>query len=81
MSGLHHAFTVEIRAAPERVWEALTDPRLTRRWYWGQSPQTDWKVGSPIRYQAQDGQVGQDGEILDGGSGGQRVLCPMRESS
>ncbi|GAA4238009.1 hypothetical protein GCM10022254_52180 [Actinomadura meridiana] len=40
-------YTTYIRATPERLWKALTDPALTRR-YWGVAFETDWAPGSPI---------------------------------
>ncbi|NLU70870.1 metalloregulator ArsR/SmtB family transcription factor [Streptomyces sp. HNM0574] len=36
-----------IRTTPERLWQALTDPAFTRR-YWGVALETDWAVGSAM---------------------------------
>jgi uncharacterized protein YndB with AHSA1/START domain/DNA-binding transcriptional ArsR family regulator len=43
-------YTTYIRTTPERLWQALTDPVFTLR-YWGIGLESDWKVGSPIRLQ------------------------------
>ncbi|WP_042800481.1 SRPBCC family protein [Streptomyces sp. C] len=40
-------YTVYIQADPARVWQALTDPAYTRR-YWGLTFETDWAVGSTM---------------------------------
>ncbi|MER5873441.1 SRPBCC domain-containing protein [Streptomyces sp. NPDC002044] len=40
-------YTLYIQADPARVWQALTEPALTRR-YWGLSFETDWAVGSTM---------------------------------
>jgi uncharacterized protein YndB with AHSA1/START domain len=40
-------YTTYITTTPERLWQALTDPAFTRR-YWGLSFETDWKPGSPM---------------------------------
>lgn len=40
-------YTVYIQADPARVWQALTDPAYTRR-YWGLTFDTDWAVGSTM---------------------------------
>ena len=40
-------YTTYIKTTPERLWQALTDPAFTRRW-WQTSFETDWKVGSPM---------------------------------
>lgn len=41
---------VFIRATPERVWQAITDPELTPRYYYDSTVESDWQPGSPIRY-------------------------------
>src|SRR3954454_12126495 len=38
-------YTTYIRTTPERLWQALTEPAFTER-YWGMSFETDWKAGS-----------------------------------
>ncbi|MEU4051911.1 metalloregulator ArsR/SmtB family transcription factor [Streptomyces olivaceus] len=40
-------YTTYIRSTPEKVWQGLTDPAFTRR-YWGVEFGTDWAVGSPV---------------------------------
>ena len=40
-------YTTYIKTTPERLWQALTDPAFTRR-YWGVTFKTDWKRGSPM---------------------------------
>lgn len=42
-------YTTYIRTTPERLWQALTDPAFTRR-YWGVSFGTDWTPGSPMTW-------------------------------
>ncbi|TCO49934.1 DNA-binding transcriptional ArsR family regulator [Kribbella antiqua] len=40
-------YTSYIKTTPERLWQALTDPKFTQE-YWGVQLETDWKVGSEI---------------------------------
>src|SRR6202034_384704 len=40
-------YTTYIKTTPERLWQALTEPAFTRRW-WQTSFETDWSVGSPM---------------------------------
>ncbi|HEU0164319.1 MAG TPA: SRPBCC domain-containing protein [Thermomicrobiales bacterium] len=40
-------YTTYIRTSPEKLWQALTEPAFTQR-YWGLAFETDWKTGSPI---------------------------------
>ncbi len=43
------AYTTYINTTPERLWQALTEPAFTRR-YWGVSFQTEWTAGSPMTW-------------------------------
>ncbi|MFJ7274408.1 ArsR/SmtB family transcription factor [Kitasatospora sp. NPDC098663] len=40
-------YTTYINTTPERLWQALTDPAFTER-YWGVRLETDWAEGSPV---------------------------------
>src|SRR3954465_6830459 len=40
-------YTTYIQTTPERLWQALTEPEFTDR-YWSLTFQTDWKPGSPM---------------------------------
>ena len=42
-------YTTYIRTTPEQLWQALTDPAFTRR-YWNASFDTDWQPGSPMTW-------------------------------
>jgi DNA-binding transcriptional ArsR family regulator/uncharacterized protein YndB with AHSA1/START domain len=42
-------YTTYIRTTPERLWQALTEPAFTRRW-WQTTIETDWEVGSPMTW-------------------------------
>lgn len=35
-----------INSTPERVWNALIDPEVTRQYWWNHHNASDWKVGS-----------------------------------
>ena len=50
-----HVYEVYIRATPEEVWQALTDPELTKQYYYDNTVESDWKPGSPIVYRDPDG--------------------------
>jgi uncharacterized protein YndB with AHSA1/START domain len=53
MGNTEFVYTTYINATPERVWQALTDPAFTRR-YWGATFESDWEVGSAMTWE-QDG--------------------------
>ena len=39
-------YVVYIASTVERVWQALTDPKLTEQYWFGYRLKSDWKVGS-----------------------------------
>src|SRR3954451_23035902 len=42
-------YATYIRTTPERLWQALTDPAFTER-YWGLTFETDWRSGSTMTW-------------------------------
>jgi len=55
MGQTEFVYVTYIRTTPERLWQSLTDPSFTLR-YWGIGMDSDWRVGSPIRLQWGPGQ-------------------------
>ena len=43
-------FEIFVKATPERVWEAITDPEQRAKYSFGVQPRSDWTPGS--RYEA-----------------------------
>jgi uncharacterized protein YndB with AHSA1/START domain len=43
--------SIDISAPPEKVWSTLTEPPLIKQYLFGTETITDWKVGSPIRFE------------------------------
>lgn len=44
-------YTTYINTTPERLWQALTDPAFTRRYWGGAALESTWTVGAKIRWQ------------------------------
>lgn len=44
---------IEIAAPAARVWEALTDPAIIARYFFGTTVETDWRPGSPITWRGE----------------------------
>ncbi|MEW9554489.1 ArsR/SmtB family transcription factor [Nonomuraea sp. NPDC050783] len=42
-------YTTYINTTPERLWQALTEPAFTER-YWGIALESDWRPGSPVTW-------------------------------
>jgi uncharacterized protein YndB with AHSA1/START domain len=54
--------SVEINAAPDKVWRVFSDPVVTRKI--GGEYVTDWKEGSPFGWMGRDGKMYTSGNIL-----------------
>jgi uncharacterized protein YndB with AHSA1/START domain/DNA-binding transcriptional ArsR family regulator len=65
MSAPKHVYEIYIRATPERVWQAITDPELTERYYYGTRVESDWQPGSRYVYRRPDGSDQLIGEVLE----------------
>jgi uncharacterized protein YndB with AHSA1/START domain len=63
---MEKVFEIYIKATPERIWEAITDPAIRAKYNFGAGAVSDWQPGSPIVVTARDGTVElNDGEILE----------------
>jgi uncharacterized protein YndB with AHSA1/START domain len=51
MSKSTFVYVTYIATTPEKVFQALTEPAVTRQ-YWGLENVSDWKPGSPWRHQS-----------------------------
>jgi uncharacterized protein YndB with AHSA1/START domain/DNA-binding transcriptional ArsR family regulator len=74
MNTVDHVYSVFIKAAPDRVWRAITDGDDTARYYYGTRVASEWTVGSPLTYAYPDGSVAADGKILEIDSGRRVVM-------
>jgi uncharacterized protein YndB with AHSA1/START domain len=55
-------YTTYIRTTPQRLWQALTAPAFTRRYWAGTTFESDWQPGSTITVTFGDGRVADDPE-------------------
>jgi uncharacterized protein YndB with AHSA1/START domain/DNA-binding transcriptional ArsR family regulator len=60
-----HVYEVFIRTTPEKLWEAITRPEHTRKYFYGTAIQTSLEKRSPIRYLNDNGETALDGEIVE----------------
>jgi len=66
MNAPMHVYEIYIRATPERVWQALTDSDLVKRYYFGSVIDSDFRPGSPIVYMQPDtGRIDIEGEVIE----------------
>jgi len=54
MSEPEFVYVIYIQAAPEKIWQALIDPEMTKEFWGRHRNQSDWKVGSAWRHENYD---------------------------
>ncbi|HYK66829.1 MAG TPA: metalloregulator ArsR/SmtB family transcription factor [Streptosporangiaceae bacterium] len=59
-------FEIYIRTTPERLWAAITDPDIRRKYNFGAAVESDWKPGSRLEmaHPSAPGLLG-EGEVLE----------------
>ena len=50
MSSPEFVYTTYLKTTPERLWQALTEPAFTRRYWGGLAIESDWKPGSAMTW-------------------------------
>ncbi len=65
MSAPQHVFVVYIRTTQDKLWEAITSPDFTVKYFHETRIDSDYAPGSPVYYRNADGSVAVDGEILE----------------
>lgn len=45
---LNHVYEVYIRTTPDKIWQALTDGKTSKQYFYGGTLKSDWKVGSSM---------------------------------
>lgn len=58
-------FSTYIRTTPDKLWDALTNPEMTKHFYYGGRVQADLRVGGRFAYLDPEGQVNLDGEVIE----------------
>lgn len=59
-------YVTYIATTPERLWTALTRGEFTKKYWYGRRIESDWTVGSPVRFFDGDSDVLTDsGEVLE----------------
>jgi uncharacterized protein YndB with AHSA1/START domain/DNA-binding transcriptional ArsR family regulator len=66
MAATTQVFQVYIRATPEQIWDAITKPEFTAKYFYGSRVDTTGERGTPIRHYAPNGEeLWGDNEIIE----------------
>ncbi|MFO0810115.1 MAG: SRPBCC family protein [Gemmataceae bacterium] len=79
MANSRFVYVTYIRTTPEKLWQALTDPEFTCRYWVATWQDCEWTPGSPWRLMIPDGRVGDSGEVLEIEPGRRLVLSWRNE--
>ena len=59
-----HRYQTFIAASPSAIWDAITNPDQTVKYFYGTAATSTWEAGAPVRYLGADGSVVAEGEVL-----------------
>jgi uncharacterized protein YndB with AHSA1/START domain len=65
MAESEFVYVTYIRTTPEKLWQALTQPEFTRKFWVGTVQQCEWKVGAAWKLMAPNGRVADAGEVVE----------------
>jgi uncharacterized protein YndB with AHSA1/START domain len=74
MHGPMHVYEVYIRTTPGALWQAITRPEFTARYFYGSSIEATFEPGTPYVYRLPDGSDGLNGMILEVEEGRRLVM-------
>ena len=78
--GTKFVYVTYIRASADKVWEALTQPEFTRRYWAGTTQRSEWKRGASWGAYTPDGRLWDSGEILEADRPRRLALTWRKES-
>ena len=58
-------YTIYIASTPEQVWEALTSPEFSRKYFFGNTVEVELKVGGAYIVRQPDGKLNISGEVIE----------------
>lgn len=58
-------YQIVIASSAEKVWESLTKPEFTQKFWFGRSVISDWKVGSAVSIITPEGKEEVKGEVVE----------------
>ncbi|MBX6312303.1 MAG: SRPBCC family protein [Isosphaeraceae bacterium] len=65
MTESRFVYVTYIRTTPEKLWQALTDPEFTRRYWFESQHETEWQPGASWRLTVPGGYAVGSGEVVE----------------
>lgn len=65
MSTSQFVYVTYIRTSPEKLWQALTDPDFTQRYWYGVRIESSLKPGADWKLMLPDGRVADTGNVIE----------------
>jgi uncharacterized protein YndB with AHSA1/START domain len=60
-----HVYVTYIKTTPERLWQALTDGSVTKKYYFSGTVKSDWKKGSRYLFTGPKGEDQIEGAVVE----------------
>lgn len=57
-------YVTYVKTSPDRLWEALIDPDFVAKYWLGNRPEADWRLGGSWKLLFPDGRIADQGEIV-----------------
>jgi uncharacterized protein YndB with AHSA1/START domain len=65
MAKSEFVYVTYIRTTPEKLWQALTEPEFTRKFWVETVQECEWKPGASWKLMTPDGRVADSGEVIE----------------
>jgi uncharacterized protein YndB with AHSA1/START domain len=78
MSTAAQVYQVLIKASPDQIWDAITKPEFTARYFHGSRVETTGQAGTRMRYLAPDGETVWGDEVILEAERPYRLVVPWR---
>ncbi len=65
MAKTKFVYVTYIRTTPKKLWQALTDPKFIRNYFFETTHESEWKRGSSWQMKTPGGRVTDSGEVLE----------------
>lgn len=59
------SYVTYIAASPEKIWQALTLPQFTRKYFWDRTVAVEPKIGGAFVLRLPDGRINVQGKVVD----------------